>query len=291
MKVSYYPGCSLEGTAKSYDLSTRVVCGDLGIQLQEIPDWACCGSSPALKMNRVLSVSLSAHTMVQVEKQNLEDVVAPCPFCFRRLRGAQDEILNDSSLKEQVETAIDDTIRGKLNIYSLLEYFHDHVGPSAVAQKVTRPLNGLKLIPFYGCYLVKPPKVTRFDDPENPQSLDELLKALGAEVLDWDFKAECCGAGLALSKTEKVCELSGRLIREAEYRGADAIVVACQLCQANLDMRQEEIGAMNGMKHEMPILYFTQVMGLSFGREPRELGLTGHLVDPLPMLAKKGFVR
>lgn len=291
MKVSYYPGCSLEVTAKSYDLSTRVVCGDLGVQLQEIPEWTCCGSSPALKMNRLLSVALSAHTMAQAQKQNLDTVVAPCPFCFRRLRGAQDEIKSDSHLKVQVEEAIEDRIGGELGIYSLLEYIHDQVGTDAIQENVSKPLSGLKVIPFYGCYLVKPPKVTQFDDPTNPTTLDEILKALGAEVLDWDFKAECCGAGLSLSKTETVCELSGRLIREAEYRGADAMVVACQLCQANLDMRQGEIGAMNGMNHAMPILYFTQLMGLSFGHEPRELGLDTHLVDPLPVLAKKGFLR
>lgn len=290
MNVSYYPGCSLEVTAKSYDLSTRVVCGDLGIQLEEIPEWICCGSSPALKMNHLLSVALSARTMVQVEKQNLDQVVAPCPFCFRRLRGAQDEMKSDSQLKAQVEEAIEDRIGGELGIYSLLEYFHEQVGTDAIRERVAKPLSGLKVVPFYGCYLVKPPKVARFDDPENPTTLDDVLKALGAQVLDWDFKAECCGAGLSLSKTETVCELSGRLIREAEYRGADAMVVACQLCQANLDMRQEEIGAMNGMNHQMPILYFTQLMGLSFGHEPRELGLNTHLVDPLPVLATKGLV-
>ncbi len=290
MKVSYYPGCSLEGTAKSYDLSTRVICDDLGVQLQEIPDWSCCGSSPALKMNRLLSVALSAHTMAQAAKQNLDKIVAPCPFCFRRLRGAQEELESDSHLKAQVEQAIEDRLGGKLGIYSLLEYVHDHVGTDAVHERVSKPLCGLKVIPFYGCYLVKPPKVCRFDDPANPTTLDDILKALGADVLDWDFKAECCGAGLSLSKTETVCELSGRLVREAEYRGADAMVVACQLCQANLDMRQGEIGEKNGMNHAMPILYFTQLMGLSFGHGPRELGLDRHLIDPLPLLAGKGLI-
>ena len=196
----------------------------------------------------------------------------------------------DSNLKARVEDIIKAEVGGDLNVYSLLEYLHDQVGTDAIRERVTKPLSGLKVIPFYGCYLVKPPKVTRFDEPENPKSLDTVLEALGAETLDWDFKAECCGAGLALSKTETVLELSGRLIREAEYRGADAMVVACQLCQANLDMRQGEIGVRDGLNHQMPVLYFTQLMGLSFGHEQRELGLSAHLVDPLPMLAEKGFV-
>ena len=164
------------------------------------------------------------------------------------------------------------------------------MGLEAIRAKVKRPLKGLKLIPYYGCYTVKPLLVTRFDDPENPTSMDEILEALGAEVLDWDFKAECCGAALSFSKTKKVCELSGRLIREATWRGADAVVVACQLCQANLDMRQGEIGKQEKKKYNLPITYFTQIMGLAFGLSLKELGLNHHIVDPIPVLKEKGLV-
>ncbi len=289
MKVSYYPGCSLEGTARPYDLSTRQVCRTLEIDLQEAPEWTCCGSSPALKMNRLLSVALSAHNISRIEGQQLDDVVAPCPFCFRRLASAQQEIAADPELKRRVETAIETTVQGKLNVHSLLGFIRNEVGLEPVRKKVRKPLKGLRLIPYYGCYQVKPPKVTRFDDPENPTSLDEVLDALGADVLDWDFKAECCGAGLTLSKTEKVNELSGRLIREATYRGADAIVVVCQLCQANLDMRQDDIGARHGTNYSLPILYFTELMGLSFGLAPSELGLDHHIHDPLSLLKSKGL--
>jgi len=289
MKVSYYPGCSLEVTARPYDLSTRQVCGTLGIDLQEAPEWSCCGSSPALKMNRLLSVALSAHNIAQIEKQQLSDVVAPCPFCFRRLASAQQEMTADPQLKQRVETTIETTIQGELNVHSLLGYIRNEVGLEAIRDKVKKPLKGLRLIPYYGCYQVKPPKVTRFDNPENPTSLDEVLDALGAEVLDWDFKAECCGAGLALSKTEKVTELCGRLIREAVYRGADALVVVCQLCQANLDMRQDDIGAKHGTSYSLPVVYFTELMGLSFGLAPSKLGLDHHIHDPLSLLKKKGL--
>lgn len=289
MKVSYYPGCSLEVTASAYDLSTHRVCRDLGMELHEVPEWVCCGASPALKMSRLLSVSLSAQNLVLIGSQNIQDVVAPCPFCFRRLRGAQSEIEADPALKAQVEEVIEAKIGGNLRIYSLLEYVRAHVGLDAVRAKVTRPLTGLKVIPYYGCYLVRPPKVIQFDDPENPTSLDEVLEALGAQVVDWDFKAECCGAALSLSKTDKVVELSGRLIREAERLEADAVVVACPLCQANLDMRQPDVSTQDRQNHQLPILYFTQVMGLSFGHRPEDLGLLTHLIDPLPMLKEKGL--
>lgn len=289
MRVSYYPGCSLEGTAKQYDVSVKQVSRSLGIELEEPPGWSCCGSSPALKMNRLLSTALSAHNLALVEQQNLSDVVAPCPFCFRRLKSAQDEITQDPVLREKVQQTIDAPIGGNLTIHNLLGFLGQKVGLEAIREKVNKPLNGLKLIPYYGCYVVKPPSVTNFDDPENPTSLDEILKAAGAEVLDWDFKVECCGAGLSLSKTDKVCELSGRLIREAVYRGADAIVVVCQLCQANLDMRQQDIGLMDKTNYQLPIIYFTQLLGLAFGYAPAALGLDRHLIDPLPMLKNKGF--
>ena len=289
MKVSYYPGCSLEGTAKPYDVSVQQVCRRLGVELQEVPEWSCCGSSPALKMNHLLSTALSAHNLALIERQNLSEVVAPCPFCFRRLKSAQEEMGNDAELKAKVERTIEAEVAGHVQVRSLLEFLRFQVGLEAIADKVTKPLQGLKLIPYYGCYVVKPPRVTQFDDAENPTSLDEILRAAGAEVLDWDFKAECCGAGLSLSKTEKVCELSGRLIREAVWREADAMVVVCQLCQANLDMRQSEIGAMHDRQYRLPIIYFTQALGLAFGLSARDLGLEHHLVDPLPLLKAKGF--
>ncbi|MBM3299058.1 MAG: CoB--CoM heterodisulfide reductase iron-sulfur subunit B family protein [Deltaproteobacteria bacterium] len=289
MKVSYYPGCSLEGTAKSYDVSVRRVCHTLGIELAEISEWTCCGSSPALKMNRLLSTSLSGHNLALMERQNISQAVAPCPFCFRRLKSAQEEMRDDPKLKDEVQRTIEAQVVGNVDIYSLLGFLRYQVGLDAIAQRVNRPLLGLKLIPYYGCYVVKPPRVTKFDDPENPSSLDEILRATGAEVLDWDFKAECCGAGLSLSKTEKVCELSGRLIREAAWRGADAVVVVCQLCQANLDMRQPEIGLMQNRNYQLPIVYFTQALGLAFGLSANDVGLDKHLVDPVPMLKAKGF--
>lgn len=290
MRVSYYPGCSLEGTAKPYDLSVRQVCRGLEVDLEEPDGWSCCGSSPALKMNRLLSTALSAHNLALMERQGLSDVMAPCPFCFRRLKSAQEEIAEDPLLRSRVETIIEAQTNGALTIHNVLGFLTQKVGLEAIREKVTRPLAGLKVVPYYGCYAVKPPSVTQFDDPENPTSLDEILRAAGAEVLDWDFKVECCGAGLSLSKTEKVVELSGRLIREAKWRGADAIAVVCQLCQANLDMRQQEIGSMDHKDYRVPIVYVTQLLGLAFGNSPRDLGLNHHLVDPLAMLKEKGFL-
>jgi heterodisulfide reductase subunit B2 len=291
MKVSYYPGCSLEATAQAYDVSARKVCQRLAIDLEEIPEWSCCGSSPGLKMDHLLSTSLGAHNLAQAQRQQLSEVVIPCPFCFRRLLSAKQEVQADGNLKNQVETAIGAELNDDLSVLNLLGFLRYSVGLETIAANVKKPLTGLKVLPYYGCYLVKPGTVTGYDDPENPVSMDQILTSLGAEVLPWDFKTECCGASLAVSKTDVVCELTGRLIREATWRGADALVVACQLCQANLDLRQAEIGQSDKKKYDIPILYFTQLMGLAFGLPYKDLGLKSHIVNPKKMLASKDVLQ
>jgi heterodisulfide reductase subunit B len=291
MKVSYYPGCSLEETAQAYDISARKVCQILGIDLEEIPQWSCCGSSPALKMNHLLSTSLGAHNLAQAQRQQSSEVVIPCPFCFRRLLSAQQEVQADGQLKSRVEASIGAELSDDLNVFNLLGFLRYSVGLEATGAKVKKPLKNLKVLPYYGCYLVKPGTVTHYDDPEDPVSMDQILESLGAEVLEWDFKTECCGASLTISKTEKVCELSARMIREAAWRGADAVVVACQVCQANLDIRQAEIGRNDKKKYAIPVLYFTQLMGLAFGIPYQDLGLSGHIVNPKKMLASKDLLQ
>lgn len=290
MKVSYYPGCSLESTGKAYDRSARAVCGALGVEVQEVKEWVCCGSSAGLKTSRVKSTALAGMNLALLEKEEPSDVVAPCPFCFRRLASAQQEMREDPKLKAEVQEAIEAELGDRLEIHNLVDFLRVKIGLGPIAARIEKPLIGLKVVPYYGCFMVKPRQVTRCDDAENPVSMDEILATLGAEVLDWDFKTECCGAGLSLSKTEKVVELSGRIVREAIFRGADAIVVACQLCQANLDMRQEQIGREHHKRYDLPVLYFTQLMGLAFGIAPAALGLNHHLVDPMALLQKKGLV-
>jgi len=291
MKVSYYPGCSLEETAAGFDLSVHKVCNHLGVSLEEVPGWTCCGSSPALKMDRLLSTSLAAHNLAQARQQELEEMVIPCPFCFRRLLSAQQETQSSAQTRQAVAEAIGADLDDNLKVLSLLGFLRYTIGLEAIGTKVQKPLKGMKVLTYYGCYLVKPASVTQYDDPENPVSMDQLLEALGAEVLPWDFKTECCGASLAVSKTDTVCQLSGRIIREAVYRQADALVVACQLCQANLDMRQAQIGKIHGAQYNLPIVYFTQLMGLAFGIPYKALGLGRHLTSPKEMLKSRGVLQ
>lgn len=290
MNVSYYPGCSLESTGKPYDRSARAVCGALGVELREVEGWVCCGSSAALKTRPRASVALSGLNLALLEGQRAAEVVAPCPFCWRRLASAQEELRRDPALRREVEEAVAAKLEGAVQVHNLVHFLRERVGLAAIAAKLARPLTGLKVVPYYGCFMLKPRQVTGCADPEHPTALDEILRALGAQVLDWDFKTECCGASLSVSKAERVAALSSRLVREARHRGAEAIVVACQLCQANLDLRQGEAGGGNGAGGALPVVYFTQLMGLAFGLAPEALGLGHHLVDPLALLRRKGLV-
>jgi len=289
MKIGYYPGCSLEGTARAYDLSARQVCERLGVELTDIPGWTCCGSSPALKLDGLLSTALAAHNLVQTRTHELDSIVAPCPFCFRRLKSALDETGKDRGLKTRVESAIAAQVDERVTIYNLLGFLRHTVGLEAIAKSVVKPLTGLRVLPYYGCYLVKPAQITNFDDPENPVTMDDILATLGAEMLDWDFKTECCGAGLSVCQTETVERLCRRLADEARFRRADIVAVACQLCQANLDMRQGPADRWGRPGAGVPVLYFTQLMGLAFGFSARDMRLGYHLVDAGSVLETKGL--
>jgi heterodisulfide reductase subunit B len=290
MKVSYYPGCSLEVTARPYNLSCRQVCTHLGVELAEVPEWLCCGSSAALKMDYLLSLSLAAQNLAFIDRQNLDQVLVPCPFCYRRLLSGQEEMARNEQNAETVKGIIQSDLQARFTVQNILEFLRNTVGMEGITGKIKKSLKGLKVIPYYGCYLVKPRQVTHFDDPENPTSMDDLLRTLGAEVLDWDFKTECCGSSLSLSKTEKVLELCARLLNEALWKGAEVIVVACQLCQSNLDMRQAEIWKREKKDHRLPVLYITQLLGLALGCSDRDLGLDHHLIDPHPVLKERGLL-
>jgi heterodisulfide reductase subunit B len=280
MKVVYYPGCSLETTGRAYDHSARAVCAALDVELAELPAWVCCGSSAAYKTNRVLSLALAAENLNQAAAAQAGPLMTPCPYCFRRLKSAATEIGASAALRGQVEAALGREYAGDPGVHNLLGLLRYEVGLEAIRARVTRPLAGLKVVAYYGCALTRPPAGTGFDHPENPRSLDEVLAALGADVIDWNYRTECCGAGLAVPRAAVVHGLVGRIVEQARLAGAQAIVLACQLCQSNLDLRQAEA--------KMPILYFTQLMGLAFGLPEAGLGLRHHRVDPRPVLSAAG---
>lgn len=290
MKVAYFPGCSLHGMAAEYDRSARLVCRHLGINLQELEDWNCCGATAAHSLNHLLTVSLSARNLNIARKMKLKRITSPCAGCFNRLKSAVEEFKDHPLLAEKVAEIIDAAVPTDLEVSSLLQLLVEFRGISAIAEKVIKPLKGLKAAAYYGCLLTRPSRIVQFDTPEQPESLDLLLRSLGAETVAWAHKAECCGGGFAASETGIVVDLGGQVLESAYGAGAEAIVVACPMCQANLDTRQRDMAAGRQQEFNLPIIYFTQLMGLAFGYSWRQVGLNRLLNSPWPLLNRKGFL-
>ncbi|NPV92909.1 MAG: CoB--CoM heterodisulfide reductase iron-sulfur subunit B family protein [Firmicutes bacterium] len=280
MKYAYYPGCSLSSTGIEYGMSTQAVAPKLGIELNEIPDWNCCGASSAHCTDHQLALALPARTLAQAEGMEM-DIAVPCAGCFNRLRGAEAAI-KDPKQKAKLEEILGQPLSGKVKSYSLLDIIVNQVGVDTIKTQVEKPLTGLKIAAYYGCLLVRPQNVTGFDDTENPQSMDKLMNALGGVALDWPYKVECCGGNLAIPRTDIMMKMSYDVIRIAKASGADCIVTACPLCQVNLEMRQTDMEKTYHTKLGFPIFYFTELIGLALGIEPGALGMNKHFVSPAP---------
>jgi len=286
MKYAYFPGCSLHSTASEYDLSARAVCGALGIELEEIADWNCCGATSAHSLSRELSIALPLRNLAKAEVMGL-DVVNPCAACFNRMKSANAIAKDDPELLQSVAEKSGITYGGSVNVLSLLGVI-DQLGTEVIQARVKRELTGMKAACYYGCLLVRPPKVAGFDDPEDPKSLDNLVTALGAEAVKWPYKTECCGASLSLAKSEVVVKLTHDILAMAKRAGANCIVTACPLCQGNLDLRQSQVESAYGEQFGLPVFYFTQLMGFAFELPHSSLGFNKHMVSPGSVLAGIG---
>jgi heterodisulfide reductase subunit B len=275
---AYYPGCTLHGTAAEYGESTVRVCQALDIELRELADWNCCGASSAHTINPWLALGLVGRNLRLAQQTGLDHIVLPCAACYARFKEAQ-HALQDHETAAKVEYVVGAAVPTTLQIDPLLGILSQPPYPERIQARLVHPLAGLKLAPYYGCLLTRPPDVTHFDDPEDPQTLDELLRLLGAEVVTWSGKTSCCGASLALSRTDLVLDLSGQLLTWAEEAGADAIVTACPMCHSNLDSRQGQMRRAGRGDHRLPVYYFTQVIGMALGFSAQAMGLQRHLTE------------
>lgn len=283
MKVSYYPGCSLHSTGLEYGESTQEVCKILGIELNELSDWNCCGASSAHCTDEVLAIELATRNLVMAEEAGL-DLVIPCAACFQRFKVAEKHIT------EGKEPAIKTPYQGKVPIKHLLDFLVEEENLKVIKEKIKKPLNGLKAVCYYGCLITRPPKVTDAKHYENPQAMDELLSLLGVEVYPWSYKTDCCGGSLMLSRPDIVAQLSGKLIQMAEDAGVDCVATACPLCQANLDTKQAAISKNLGREVRFPTFYFTELLGLALGSGEADKWLRRHIVDPRDLLKSKGLL-
>jgi heterodisulfide reductase subunit B len=276
MTLGFYPGCSLKGSSREYAESVLAVAKAFDIAIEEIQDWNCCGATAAHNMNRELSLALPARILSLAEKQGLTEIVVPCAACYSRLTVTQHELAADQTLKARISEVNGMEYKGSVTILNIIQMLDKYITPR-LEGKVVKPFNK-KVACYYGCLLVRPHEILKFDREEDPQSMDELMLKAGATPIDWAFKTECCGAGLSVSRTHSVGKLSGLIVGDAKDRGAEAIIVACPMCHSNLDMRRKEINEYLGEKVDIPVLYVTQALGLAIGLDKKELGLNRHFV-------------
>ncbi|WP_277057638.1 CoB--CoM heterodisulfide reductase iron-sulfur subunit B family protein [Trichlorobacter lovleyi] len=286
LRYSYYPGCSLHASASEYDLSTREVFKALGIGLDEVPDWICCGATPAHNVDELLSLSLCAKNL-ELAEQVPGDMAVACAACFSRLKFAQHVLKKNDQKLRQVEQAIDAKVPLDQTVKHLLEILVQDLGTERLSQAVRKPLSGLKVACYYGCLLTRPPEVPQLDDCEAPTIMERLLQAVGAENVDWTHRMECCGANFTLSRPGVVLQLTNAVLDSAKAAGADCIMVGCPLCHGNLDIRQKEIEGVYYRSYDMPIFYLTQLVGLALGVPADRLGLDALIVSPQRLLREK----
>lgn len=284
LSLSYFPGCSQTSSAQEYGLSSEAVCRALGIELHELPDWSCCGASSGHMTNDVLGVALPGRDLAIAKKEG-RDLLVVCAACYSRMKVAQSRILADEALARRVEEAVGADPRFGGNIRHLLEVITNDVGLPNVKKWQRAGLDGLKAVPYYGCLLVRPPEVCCCDSVENPTDLDRLLEAVGVEVRPWSFKTDCCGGSLSLSRADVVERMVNKLMERAEQAGANCIVTACPMCAANLEMRQKPAKLVFKLLHELPVLYFTEVLGLAMGLGDARKCLSSHIIDARPLIS------
>ncbi len=286
MQVGYYPGCSLESSAKEFDLSIQAIFKEMEIALKEIPDWSCCGASAGHYLNEELAMALPYRNLLRAEESGLDQVLSPCPACYSHLKHVHQEVDKDPALLERLRTLVGGEYQKKVISKHLLDFLKKDVGLDRLKASMKISLKGWKVASYYGC-LTRLPGVD-IDDIENPVLMDEIVETLEGEALYWSHKTECCGASLSLTRTEIALRLTRSILESASDKGADCIVVVCPLCQSNLDTRQGDINKKYGTSYKIPILYLSQLIGLAQGLDHKKIGLDRLIVSPNELLLKKG---
>ena len=284
--VAYYPGCSLHSSAAEYDHTVRHTAEVLGLELVEPPGWICCGSTPAHSSDHLLATVMPMHTLATVEQMGLDTVTAPCSSCFSRLKAAAHAVAEDEELAREVEKEVGYAYLGTVTVQHVIDTLVDRAGLEKIEASVKKPLEGLKVASYYGCLVTRPGNITGAEHVEYPMKMDYLMRALGAEPVDWSYKTDCCGGALTLTQTPLALEMTEKILRNARDCGADVVVTVCPLCQMNLDARQGQIG----LDFQIPALYATQLTALAFGFDAKGAALHKNLVDPRPLLREKGVI-
>ena len=291
MKMPYYPGCTLNTKGKGFDNSVRASARALGLELVELEEWNCCGATFPLLVDNMLDLAGPTQVLVSARREG-ERLAVACSTCYNVLKRTNKVIREDEDSREKLNFFLDADYSGDLEVLDLLQILRDDIGFDKIKEAVKKPLSGLRVAAFYGCMVLRPPDEVAYEkDPENPRALDDLMIALGAEAVDYSHRGECCGAYLAVKSVEVTAEMSFAILDSAQQNGAELVVTNCPLCQFNLDRMQKAMGSRHAGFQPIPILYYTQLMGIALGLDSEGFELDRHYVDPRPLLAKwlEGF--
>jgi heterodisulfide reductase subunit B len=286
MTFDYFPGCTLSTQAAGYDVSGRAVAEVLDMTLNELPEWQCCGATFPLATDNTMALIAPTRLLTQAQKAS-GHMTTLCAICYHVLKRTQVFLDRQPEVLERINWFTEEPYEGQARVTHFLELLRDELGWEHLAERVKRPLAGLKVAPYYGCLLLRPGNEIGLDDPDEPTILHDCLAALGCEVVDFPYKIECCGSYLVVNKPELPEKLAGEIVASARRNGARAIVTACPLCQFNLDYSQRgDNGGRYARGDELPVLYFTQLMAVALGLEEAAWGMEKHYVDPMSLFVE-----
>lgn len=281
MDIGYYPGCALHGSSNDYETSVRACLAALGVGLRDLEDWLCCGATAAHSLNHKLAVALPARNLAIAQRDGLDELLAPCPMCSMELLKARAALIASEDVRREVSGIVELEVSGKTEVLNLIQVLQ-RVGLETIQKRATRSLAEFHPACYYGCLLTRPADTLKFDDCEQPSSMETILRGLGAGPVEWNHKTECCGAGMTIADEDTVLELSHRILRGAIEHGADCIVVACPMCHVNLDMKQADIARRFGSRSNMVVYYLSDLVGLALGLDEQTLGIDRHFVVKVP---------
>jgi heterodisulfide reductase subunit B len=290
MKVSYFPGCTLNTTGKGFDNAVRAATAAVGLDLVELPEWNCCGATYPLIIDNMLELAAPTHVLVAARDEG-SILTTACTTCYNVLKRTNNFIREHEEERERINAFIEAEYHGDVEVMDIVHLLRDRVGFDAVREAVNVPLEGLKVASYYGCMVLRPPDEVAYDDPDHPQSLDDLMAALGATPIDFPHKNECCGAYLVVQDPQVTREMVYTILRSARLAGAEAVVTNCPLCQFNLDRQQLEMGRVHSGYSPIPVFYFSQLMGLALGLDAGDYGWERHYVDPRPLIKRFAAAR
>ncbi len=285
MKVSYFPGCTLNTTGKGFDNAVRAATAAVGLELVELPEWNCCGATFPLIVDNMMELAAPAHVLVSARDQG-QTLTTACTTCYNVLKRTNKFIREHKDERERISFFIEAQYDGEVEVKDVLHLLRDEVGFEAIKAQVRKPLQGLKVASYYGCMVLRPPAEVAYDDPDHPRSLDDLMAALGATPVDFPHKNECCGAYLAVNASDVTREMVYTILQSAHAAGAEAVVTNCPLCQFNLDKQQSAMRLAHANYSPIPIYYFSQLMGLALGLDTGSYGWERHYVDARPLIER-----